>query len=303
MSMRILVATDGADGAGGALRLAALLEEERGAEVRVATVVEPIPVFDQGLSFPVPGGGGVNPHAVEERLEAVRAQIRDVGGADREWSLEVMEGGVARSLAYHARTWGASLLLMGIGEHGAAERLLGDEMALQVIRVASVPVLAVHSDARGLPSSFLVAVDFSDFSRRAAAAAVELLGEGGRIELFHSGPLPVGVGDEWVRRYRAAVKERLDALAEELEPPAGAELSTTAVTGSPAGEVISRARETDVDAVALGSHGRSFVGRLLLGSVSRKVLRAASSSVLVIPAGALEPGSERASEDGGGEPA
>lgn len=297
MSTRILVATDGAEGAGGALHLAALLEEERGAEVRVATVVEPIPVFDQGLSFPVPGGGGVSPHAVEERLEAVRARLRDVAGPDRDWSVEVMEGGVARSLAHHARTWGASLLVMGIGEHGAADRILGDEMALQVIRVASVPVLAVHPDARDLPSSFIVAVDFSDFSRRAAGVAIELVGERGRIELFHSGPLPVGVGDEWVRRYRSAVKERLEVLSEELEPPAGVELSITAVTGSPAGEIISRARETGVDAVALGSHGRSFVGRLLLGSVSRKVLRAAPTSVLVIPAGALEPGSD----DGGGE--
>ena len=51
--------------------------------------------------------------------------------------------------------------------------------------------------------------------------------------------------------------------------------------GSPAHEVLNLAREWDPRLIVVGSHGRSALGRFVLGSVSQKVLTEAQTSVRV----------------------
>lgn len=51
--------------------------------------------------------------------------------------------------------------------------------------------------------------------------------------------------------------------------------------GSPAKEIINKAKYWEPDLIVLGSHGRSSLGRLVLGSVSQKVVAEAGSSVRV----------------------
>jgi nucleotide-binding universal stress UspA family protein len=55
---------------------------------------------------------------------------------------------------------------------------------------------------------------------------------------------------------------------------------------SPAEAILACAAETGADLIALATHGRGPVGRLLLGSVSDKVLRAAPVPVLIRHVGA-----------------
>jgi nucleotide-binding universal stress UspA family protein len=52
--------------------------------------------------------------------------------------------------------------------------------------------------------------------------------------------------------------------------------------GSPAPTIVAFTREWDADLVIMGSHGRTGLARLLLGSVARNVLYHASCSVLVV---------------------
>ncbi len=61
-----------------------------------------------------------------------------------------------------------------------------------------------------------------------------------------------------------------------------------AYTSSPAGEIIRKADEWKSDLIVIGSHGLSGIERLLLGSVSQKVLHDASCSVRVARAGLRE---------------
>jgi nucleotide-binding universal stress UspA family protein len=53
-------------------------------------------------------------------------------------------------------------------------------------------------------------------------------------------------------------------------------------TGSPGPTIVDFAREWDADLVIMGSHGRTGLARLLLGSVARSVLHQARCSVLVV---------------------
>jgi nucleotide-binding universal stress UspA family protein len=59
------------------------------------------------------------------------------------------------------------------------------------------------------------------------------------------------------------------------------EVRAEACSGSPSWEIVKKADEWKPDLVVVGSHGRSAIGRLFLGSVSQKVVNEARSSVRV----------------------
>ena len=52
--------------------------------------------------------------------------------------------------------------------------------------------------------------------------------------------------------------------------------------GDPAEEIVRYGRDTGMDLIVMGTHGRTGVERLLMGSVAERVLRDASCSVLVV---------------------
>lgn len=63
-------------------------------------------------------------------------------------------------------------------------------------------------------------------------------------------------------------------------------LETTLVEGSPARKIVDYAETEDCDVIVMGTHGRSGVDRLLLGSVAERVVRSATVPVLTIRVGA-----------------
>jgi nucleotide-binding universal stress UspA family protein len=77
-------------------------------------------------------------------------------------------------------------------------------------------------------------------------------------------------------------------VEEELEKWAGAARSkgisvrTLVRTGSPYQEIVNLATDERADLVAMGTHGRSGVSRLLLGSVADRVIRLAPCPVLTV---------------------
>lgn len=70
----------------------------------------------------------------------------------------------------------------------------------------------------------------------------------------------------------------------------GWNVTATAVCGTPSWELINQADEWKPDLIVVGSHGRSGLGRLMLGSVSQRVLAEAKCSVRVARGRVDEPG-------------
>lgn len=62
----------------------------------------------------------------------------------------------------------------------------------------------------------------------------------------------------------------------------GVDLETNLVEGSPAKEIGRYAAANDIDVIVMGTHGRSGVDRLLLGSVAERVVRSSEIPVLTI---------------------
>jgi nucleotide-binding universal stress UspA family protein len=80
-----------------------------------------------------------------------------------------------------------------------------------------------------------------------------------------------------------ALKEQGKEAIEEVEKRVDTvEVQTEVLDGSPADQIISYADENGCDCIVMGTHGRSGVDRLLLGSVAERVIRRARVPVTTI---------------------
>jgi nucleotide-binding universal stress UspA family protein len=227
----------------------------------------------------------------ESRQDVLRGeiekQVETVTGSRGTWPLRVEAGLPGTRIVRWAKDRGADLILLGIGRHRPVDRVFGTETALQVIRLSHVPVLAVPEGSTGLPGIAVLGVDFSHFSRRGAEVALGLLKPPCEAHLVHvmSGMefLPT-VSESWRTDYEEELRERLQDLTRGLGAAAGGcTLTIHLLEGEPAHELLNLAVEKHADLIVAGSHGLSFVGRLLMGSVSTRLVRGSHVPVLVIP--------------------
>jgi nucleotide-binding universal stress UspA family protein len=290
MSARILVASDGEPGAAGALRMAKSLAESTGARLEVLAVCEPLDFYAVGS----PDGvmANVPPQyasAVVRQVEQkVRAQLAEMGDPPGGWHLAVEVGPVAPMIAAYAARRGSSLIVIGLHEEGAVSRWLSRETLLRVIHLAHVPVLAVPAAVSAQPRLAVAAVDFSDFSLRAAHQALAELAPGARLHLIHVSPAPAAlehwmVSLDWLMVYRADAERRLKALAATLESAGPVAVEVHVRSGDAGREILGLAEQLGADLIAAGSHGAGFLGRLLMGSVSGTLVHDARCSLLIAP--------------------
>jgi nucleotide-binding universal stress UspA family protein len=277
----ILFATHGGPTAEGAGRVATLLAERRGTTLSALCVIEPFPLVDGGF------GGVYVPTAAEE--EAVQATLRaSVAAQLKRWGVSVTPqmriGSPASEIADAARAGTVEVIVVGLGRHHLLDRALGHETALELVQLASTPVLAVPAGMTSLPRRAVAAVDFSPTSVASARICSRWLAEGDVLHLVHVagvwyGGLPFTL--------RAGSQSALDSLASELGVPHGVTVETSVVEGEPAAELLELATRKNADLIVLGSHGYGLWKRLTIGSVASKIIRLTSNAVLVTPIGSL----------------
>jgi nucleotide-binding universal stress UspA family protein len=78
---------------------------------------------------------------------------------------------------------------------------------------------------------------------------------------------------------REALREKLTRLAPE-DPTIVVDYRL--LEGNPAQQIVDLARELRCDLIVMGTHGRTGIGRLLMGSVAENVVRHANSPVLTV---------------------
>ena len=194
---------------------------------------------------------------------------------------------------------GSTLIVMGTHGRSGPSRWVIGSVAERVVRMAPCPVLTVPESARHARvvnlGRILVAVDFSDCSRRALERAAELASAfAARLYVVHAWQVPVFVSPD------AMVGEsprQLQTLARLAEQEAQSNLSsfvdearkdgvpvdaTRLLTGEPANAIVLEAGQANYDMVVLGTHGRTGVKHLVLGSVAEKVVRRASRPVMTV---------------------
>ena len=130
----------------------------------------------------------------------------------------------------------------------------------------------------------LFPTDFSTASDAALAHAVSLTRESNaRLVILHveEPPMAYGGGELYYgvpNPDNAALLQMLQAVV----PPEGVPYEHRLVVGDPAGEIVRVAEEEQADLIVMGTHGRTGLRRLLMGSVAEAVLRRAPCPVFTL---------------------
>lgn len=137
--------------------------------------------------------------------------------------------------------------------------------------------------------SILVPVDYSDSSRAGLDLALELAKRfEAKVTLLHVWGLPVYAfpegavfGPEVVTRLTAAAQDALERLKKDVSGR-GVEVGAISTIGTPAEEIVARAKSGPFDLIVMGTHGRTGLTHVLLGSVAERVVRLAPCPVLTV---------------------
>lgn len=222
--------------------------------------------------------------AVERQL--VADALRDVVAPKLLEDMVVRFGPAAVVLQQVTRERRPGLLVLGGKHHSALERWLGGSTSLHVVRTAGVPVLITA----GAPTAIrrvLVAADLS-------AAALPTLGIADRfaklmgaqlrvLSVFE--PLPVldGVPPIDSTNYYQLSQELLERDIWPLIRTPGVEKVVR--HGMVVDTLLREATDWHADVLVIGSHGKGWAQRVLLGSVTERVLNHLPTSLLVAPVG------------------
>jgi|YNPBryunderm2012_1023409.scaffolds.fasta_scaffold09052_1 nucleotide-binding universal stress UspA family protein len=212
--------------------------------------------------------------------------------------MTLLETPVAESLCQHAELIGASLVVMSTHGRGGLARAWLGSVADRVIRQSTVPVLLLHPED-GAPDlerepklhHILVPLDGSLLSEQILPHAI-WLGRlvGARYTLLRviepvvrgfmvNGVEPVVDVEAQELAWQQA-SEDVERIAARLRGE-GLTVVPEVRVGRPVAEILECAAEREADLIAMSTHGHGGLTRLILGSVTDKVLRSASVPVLV----------------------
>ena len=146
----------------------------------------------------------------------------------------------------------------------------------------------------------LVPVDCSADANQALAYAIALASIlGARVILLHVMQSPPWGGvdmdvtlphaySQFIQHLEAEVTHRMQACLERVTA-GGLEGEIAVVQGVPFQEILDTAKKQQVDLIIMGTHGRTGLQHVLLGSVAEKVVRLAPCPVLVVRQPTLVP--------------
>jgi len=168
--------------------------------------------------------------------------------------------------------------LIIMGRHGKKNmmRLLVGASTAQVIGDAHCSVLVTPRTTKIEGKNILLAVDGSPYGDRATTAAINLAKRLNApitlISVIHS------EHKESRRREAETVIDRTNKLMQ----AEGIRVESQIVTGRYAESIVETAENVGCDLIIVGSHGRTGLKKLLLGSVSERVIGLAQTAVLVV---------------------
>lgn len=137
----------------------------------------------------------------------------------------------------------------------------------------------------------LVPIDFSPYSERATALAIELAKKfDSSLTLLHAYsiptyPLPEGyvlASPEVVADLMEKTSSAMKAVRARVLEQGVAKVESLLVEGSAFAEIVRTAREKNFDLIVMGTHGRTGLKHALMGSVAEKVVRKAHCPVLSV---------------------
>ena len=298
----LLVPLDGSAFSERALPWAASLARRSGAILRLARVhiphtrnpvsLEGMPVVDEEVTV-----------LKREHEAAYLAELQERLGWDPGIKVEtaLLEGPIAPGLAEDATANRSSLIVMTTHGHGGFERLWLGSVVDTLIRTSAVPLLVLRFADESKPTTaepevrrVLVPLDGSLLAEEAIPHALAL-GALSRAEyvLVHvtepsawlgrlpGGTLAASPAAEGGQKRGRQAEDYLSRVAARLAEQGFQAETRVVVSNHLARAILEAARAARADLIALATHGRGGLSRLLIGSVADKVMRRSDVPLLL----------------------
>jgi nucleotide-binding universal stress UspA family protein len=214
---------------------------------------------------------------------------------------KLLDGNVADAIREHAQARGADLIVMTTHGRGPFSRFWLGSAADQLVRRSSIPILLVHPSekapelaTKSTPRRVVIPLDGSALAEQILDPAVSigrLMGAGYTLlrivePIMSVGYDPVTYAYEVVdERHLAQQKQEaqiyLDRVAERLRQQSLQVETHVRISHQPAVGILEYASNQEDSWIALATHGRRGLSRVLLGSVADKVIRGATIPVLI----------------------
>jgi universal stress protein E len=281
--VQILVATDFSTRSHRAVRRAGLLAQRKGAELALVHIVDD----DQPEDLVA-----IEMREAERILTEQIAAIAELH--DTQCRPIVIPGDPFDGILRAAESTNADLIVMGAHRKQLLRDVFVGTTLERVIRAGPYPVLMVNSEVEQEYTNVLAAIDMSEPSARAIRASTDLGLVDGTNVTFVNAFLTAAAG----LMARADIrKEHIDQYIADEQIRTGGELaaflrkevpglqgwSLRVRYGNPIEVIAAAVKEIRPDLLLIGTHGRSGLPKLLLGSVAENVLRSVDVDVLAVP--------------------
>lgn len=305
MYHRILVPLDGSNLSEQILPYARLLAKGLECPIELIRVMEPVPTSLDDSAH------GVYPHRVaeslkshvEDYLESKASPLKEEG---LQISLAVHEGSPAELIIDESEKDPDTLIVMSTHGRSGITRWVMGSVANKVLQGTHSPLLMVRSNPQADEAkevelqTIIVPLDRSARAEQALPHAASLAkGLGLKVVLLWVFPLIEGhytdigleattygvpMQGEVSQQVESQAGSYFTAVEAELRRLGAPEVEAHLLWGQPASTIVDFARQTPNAMVAMTSHGRSGIGRWMLGSVSDRIVRYSQDPVLVIRA-------------------
>lgn len=269
---RFLVASDGSQFSAAAVREAIAMARKCGSEVHVMSLVA-TGVEHEGLGEAI----------LKQEMDMAQAYLEQVreqaAAAQVACETHLIHGqAVDQEIVDLADRLKADVIVMGRrGRRGLARMMLGHATA-QVIGRAHCNVLVVPRAAKVEGRHIVLATDGSRFAETAAITAASLA----RFCQAKITVISVIKPSYGVER-RAEAEQAVERVVAHMNSE-GISAEATVLDGHPAEIIAGVARDKNADLIVTGSHGRTGLERVLLGSTSERILNETPCAVLVVKA-------------------
>jgi len=283
---RLLLATDGSEFSEGAIREAITLAKRCGSKLTAIQVIETNPEFESTA----PAVLEKIEKEVRSHLEAVQARAKKEGLV---CEIAVHEGEDSyKYIVDEAVARKSTMIIMGRRGRKGFRRLVVGSTTSWTIGHAPCSILVVPRAAQVGFTSIVVATDGSPYSVAAASEAIGIAKRNNaKLAAIAVVPadiaMPTDVDFAAIQREKLADQEMQAAeknarTVKEAAQKEGVDAQAFVMSGKPADAIMEIARDRSADLVVVGSHGRTGLDRLLMGSVAERVIVLASCAVLVV---------------------
>ncbi|MFZ3121806.1 MAG: universal stress protein [Thermodesulfovibrionales bacterium] len=265
---KLLLSADGSVLCEGAVREAINLAKTCGSKLYIISVAE-VPEFPEFIATP----------SMAEKLEADTKKYLESlkEKAEKEGvSCEILVRSGVEPYQYivdEAAKNNVEIIIMGKRGRTGLQRLMMGSVTAKVIGHAPCKFLVVPKDAKLTFEKILIATDGSIYSELASREAISIAKRSGGSLIA----LSVAKRDENL----PVAKESVDMVRQVAERE-GIKVEALTLKGEPYEVIVKTAEQKNAGLIVVGSYGRTGIERLLMGSVTERVIGHSGCAVLVV---------------------